>query len=182
MSNVKGAEISYYMEYIRCQRPDCSKCTTSRGHGPYWFASLIYADGVRRMYLGKIFRNLAVDDFFQGHFSSRDKDEQKDEFQKSGTMNFGSLFSRKKSKLEEMISSQAQNKRPEQHKQIPPSRGEFERDILMMGQMPHRPALKARYRQLIKKYHPDKYPERKELNQWMAEINSQFQEQWKQSS
>jgi DnaJ-class molecular chaperone len=45
-----------------------------------------------------------------------------------------------------------------------------------MGKIKHPSALKTIYKKLIKKYHPDQFPEHRHMNSWMAEINGLYQQ------
>lgn len=57
----------------------------------------------------------------------------------------------------------------------PPSQSDFNTDISAFRKEYIKEELKKRYKKLIKKYHPDQFPYQQECNQWMAEINVQYE-------
>jgi hypothetical protein len=46
---------SYQQEYVRCHKPQCRRCATGPGHGPYWYAYHYSPAAKRRIktYLGR---------------------------------------------------------------------------------------------------------------------------------
>ncbi len=45
--------MTYQQQYRKCNKPACSTCTTSKGHGPYWYAFWSENGRTKSKYIGK---------------------------------------------------------------------------------------------------------------------------------
>ena len=50
--------VTYREEYVKCGKPNCSKCTQGKGHGPYHYAYWREGSKIRKRYIGKKFKAL----------------------------------------------------------------------------------------------------------------------------
>ncbi len=46
--------VHYQQEYRKCGKPACKRCSTSKGHGPYWYAYWKEGGKLRSGYVGKV--------------------------------------------------------------------------------------------------------------------------------
>ena len=42
----------YRLEYVKCCKKNCTKCSEKASHGPYWYALLKRGDKIRSIYIG----------------------------------------------------------------------------------------------------------------------------------
>jgi hypothetical protein len=46
-------QIVYRQQYRKCGKPSCRTCSSSQGHGPYWYAYWREGSRLRSTYIGK---------------------------------------------------------------------------------------------------------------------------------
>jgi hypothetical protein len=49
-----GQHITYQLQYRKCGKPSCSRCRSSQGHGPYWYAYWRQGSRLHSTYIGKV--------------------------------------------------------------------------------------------------------------------------------
>src|SRR5713226_858022 len=76
-------QVTYRQQVNFCGKPRCRKCRDGIGHGPYWYAYHLTADGRKeRVYIGK---NLPTDAMGQGvNQSGQDSQGDREENQGGG--------------------------------------------------------------------------------------------------
>lgn len=55
---IDGAAVVYQLERVRCGKPRCKRCSTSVGHGPYWYAYWRAKKRTSSIYIGKQLRSV----------------------------------------------------------------------------------------------------------------------------
>ena len=43
----------YRQEFVRCGKDNCKKCSSGKGHGPYWYRYTYVNGKTKKMYIGK---------------------------------------------------------------------------------------------------------------------------------
>jgi len=187
--------ITYSQEPYVCKRPECSLCKKGRGHSPQWYASTIINGSERHLYLGGEFRPVFRKEFLQQEQKSKKYKEQnkKDiqEFEKIEISNKiesaelaksnndcqqeVSLVQERLSKkpIKESKGCPINKKNPGLDIPLPPlpTSKEFYRDLNKFKNVRFKD-VKVKYRQLIKKYHPDQFAGQDiQLQEWMKIIN-----------
>ncbi len=184
--------ITYSQSPRPCSKDQCELCQAGEEHLPYWFATAVI-DGIEHhLYLGNEFRQVSLQEFLElkpqvkkkaahkkqkngqrlliGVSISEAKstyllDFKDDSFQDTGwttaRQQVGKVPRKNKStKLQNRISKPS----------LPTSK-EFQQDLRKFKNVRFKD-LKERYRQLIKKYHPDQFGgDNMEVQEWMKMIN-----------
>lgn len=170
-------EVTYTLKHIYCHNPNCITCTQGKGHGPYWYANFSLAGKTVTIFLGKEFKPL---DFDRRYRKNSGKTTEKNETVSNRNSTRNSFpkdsISRRAASQKFDVENRFNSQNASQVQNRPPSRQDFERDLLTLKKQRQNSILKSVYRRLTKKYHPDRYPGNVEINAWMAEINGQYQQ------
>ncbi len=173
----ENSSMIYSLKHIFCKNPECTACSQGKGHGPFWHAIFKINGKEQTVFLGREFKTL--DPAENPVKSPRKKVPDISTKKNNTTINSFQAPSDKHSNLIDHIDvRQIPPKNTKSYNKqavLPPSQQEFERDLGILKNSSRFGNLKTVYRNLIKKYHPDNYPNEHQVSAWMAEINSHYQ-------
>ncbi|PCI29597.1 MAG: hypothetical protein COB67_03735 [SAR324 cluster bacterium] len=160
--------IRYAVEYHACNQEGCYSCLMGRRHGPYWYGSFLLAGEQKKIFLGKKFKPLDIKAVIRKDLLKQKKAEEKAQ----------------KNNWVERIDTKKLRRRKAQKVTVLsplPTFKDFERDLRVLKTALPAGELKQIYRKLIKKYHPDQYPDHPQFTRWMAEINGHYTRKLRQA-
>lgn len=185
--SIEKVNVFYSDKYLKCGDENCAVCNTGQGHGPYWNATFTLNGQVKKVFLGKKFSPQKVEteirklmdlvssfrrpDVEENHVKPHIVKPEPKPKTNTNTDNKHNLIDRI-----DVSKIPNRSNRVKSMNIVPPSRLDFDRDLSLLSKIKHPTALKTIYKKLIKKYHPDQYPNHDYLNGWMAEINGQYQQ------
>ena len=154
------------MQYHSCDDSECLQCHVGQGHGPFWYAFFELKGDTKKVFLGKSFKPLDLNSAIAAELLGQMKKQNPKP--KSG------IKFKQKPQAPSRPKSQPKPAPEKSPSLQPPSVHEFEQDLSLLKGMRYQEGLKRVYRKLIKRYHPDQYPDHPTMNDWMAEINELY--------
>ncbi len=170
--------VRYSLEYLSCNHAECNSCKIGKAHGPYWYGSFSLNKEVKRVFLGKSFKPLDVKKVIKSDiFQNRNAEQSKSE---NHTIN----ANRSHNRIDRIDIKRIKAFKKKQTNTVSPlpTKKDFDRDLILLRGAAQFKTLKQLYRNMIKKYHPDKHPNHPQLNHWMAEINGEYRQKVKETA
>ena len=175
-----GVAISYSVKYLPCNNPECMTCLMGKGHGPYWYAQYELEGEAKNVFLGREFRPLDMAKVILNNYQ-QSKQTAASESAKAKATNAQAtnepatpMEDPKVDRIGKVSLGKFEDPKTKETVTSMPSRRDFERDLLLLKGAVRSQNLKAVYRKLIKKYHPDQFQGNPVMNRWMTEINGQY--------
>ncbi|MBU3916658.1 hypothetical protein KKA14_14085 [bacterium] len=173
----KDAKISiaYSLKNLYCDDPECDSCLNGKGHGPHWHASFTLRGKQQIVFIGKELKPLDLETYLKQHFPD---DINLPQNVNSAINSFPEQLDPDSNLVDHVEIDKIFRKAPKNVSNIiqtPPSERDFKSDLVLLKKTYRRNNLKTVYRNLIKKYHPDRYPGNFQMSAWMAEINGHYQ-------
>lgn len=178
--DLNRTDVRYTLKHVFCHDPACWSCAQGKGHGPYWHATFEEKGQVHSVILGEGFNPFELDSEQKtDHASSNAQAQSSDSDSKSNRAEHRFDFTGKTPRFPNNASIDIKAIQQDDRESasccpLPPTRFDFERDMRRLKQTLRPESLKSIYRELTKKYHPDKYPGISHITSWMAEINGQY--------
>ncbi len=179
IKKLKNKKLTYKLKHVFCDDPDCWSCAKGYGHGPYWHMSYENEGQVHTVFLGKEFNP------FESDSKKNKKETQYCPPDPPISDEPAANIAENRIDLQSMLQPRPKpQKAPVNHTSDcpenqtintpPPTKTDFEKDFRKLKMTFRADSMKNVYRKLIKKYHPDRYPDLAYINTWMAEINGWY--------
>ncbi len=181
--NQNHKRMTYKLKHVFCNNPECRVCAEGKGHGPYWHASYVINGRTYTVFLGKELKSYDIDSGAnEEHNESQSTSFKKEEKAANKAENRFSFHKSMTGKKDQSQTKNTEFQKIRKMAAVPPSQKDFEKDLKMLKNTCRADSLKSLYRKLIKKYHPDQYPDIDYVNTWMAEINGCYDQHRKSLS